>query len=121
MPSAAAGESPASGGTDDGRLEAIEQRLNQTLRALDELRTTLYRFALTLGMATALVLGAIRRKRGREPSRKAEANRLELGYVGVLTGVFIFLAVTGLMANAKDYGDAKPAVTVRVTGSMSRT
>lgn len=42
------------------RLEAVEQRLNQTLRALDELRATIYRFVLTMGMILGgLIIAAI--------------------------------------------------------------
>lgn len=40
---------PATGGLQD-RLEAVEVRLEQTIRAFDEMRTTIYRFVLTVGM-----------------------------------------------------------------------
>jgi len=46
-----AADSPAAAAAlSDERLAAIEQRLSQTLRALDDLRTTVYRVCLTLGM-----------------------------------------------------------------------
>jgi proteasome lid subunit RPN8/RPN11 len=48
---------PAAGATPaDQRLEAVEQRLYQTLRALDDLRTTVFRFSLTLGMIVAVTV-----------------------------------------------------------------
>ncbi|MFL6216867.1 MAG: Mov34/MPN/PAD-1 family protein [Blastocatellia bacterium] len=56
---AAAGSSTVASRAADERLEAVEHRLNQTLQALDELRTTIYRFALTLGMmvGVGVILG----------------------------------------------------------------
>jgi proteasome lid subunit RPN8/RPN11 len=56
---AANNSSTVAGTASDERLEAVEHRLNQTLQALDELRTTIYRFALTLGMMVGigLILG----------------------------------------------------------------
>ncbi len=71
--------------------------------------------AVALGGAVAA--SRRRRQRGRPASRRAEANRLELGYVTLLAGIVAFVVVTGFMANAKDFPDPpKPAVAVRVTG-----
>jgi cytochrome c oxidase subunit 2 len=69
-------------------------------------------------MAVALVASWWRRRQGKGPSQTAEANRIELGYLGVLTGVVIFLMVTGVIANDSDFprGDPPPpAVKVHVT------
>ncbi len=70
-----------------------------------------------LTMLTALVLSRWRRQRGREPSRRAEANKLEIGYLTVLCGVAAFLMVTSLTGNSKELpGPPKPALRVQVTG-----
>jgi cytochrome c oxidase subunit 2 len=72
---------------------------------------------VVLALAGAIAASWWRRRRGRPASRRAEANRLELGYVVVLAGIVVFLVVTGFMANARDFPDPpKPAVTVQVTG-----
>jgi cytochrome c oxidase subunit 2 len=71
---------------------------------------------VVLAMAVALALGWRRRRRGQPASRRAEANRLEIGYVSVLAIVVAFLVTTGFMANARDFSDPRPAVAVRVTG-----
>lgn len=71
---------------------------------------------VVLAMAVALVLGWRRRRRGQAASRRAEANKLEIGYATVLAGIVAFLVITGFMANAKDFSDPAPAVAVRVTG-----
>jgi cytochrome c oxidase subunit 2 len=68
-------------------------------------------------MAGAMVYGWRRARKGQGPSRKASANRVELSYLGALAGMAIFLIISSLTANAKDYPDPpKPAATVRVTG-----
>lgn len=70
-----------------------------------------------VAMTAAMLYSRYRGRRGQGPSRRSEANRLELGYVGVLAGMVVFLAVTGFSANARDFSDPpKPAVQVVVTG-----
>jgi cytochrome c oxidase subunit 2 len=72
---------------------------------------------VVVSLGGAIAASRWRRRRGRPASRRAEANRLELGYVALLAGIVVFLVVTGFMANARDFPDPpKPAVTVRVTG-----
>lgn len=72
---------------------------------------------VVLTMLTALVLSRWRRQRGREPSKRMEANKLELGYLGVLIVVAAFLMTTSLMGNSKELADPpKPVVRVQVTG-----
>ena len=66
---------------------------------------------VALTMLTALVLSRWRRQRGREPSKLMEANKLELGYLTVLSGVAAFLMVASLTGNNKELPDPpKPAV-----------
>jgi cytochrome c oxidase subunit 2 len=78
--------------------------------------------AVVFCLVVAALGGAVaaswrRRKRGQPASRRAEANRLEIGYVAVLAGIVVFLVVTGFMANARDFPDPPtPAITVRVIG-----
>jgi cytochrome c oxidase subunit 2 len=72
---------------------------------------------VVVALGGAIAASWWRRKRGRPASRRAEANRLEAGYVVVLAGIVAFLVVTGFMANARDFPDPpKPAATVQVTG-----
>jgi cytochrome c oxidase subunit 2 len=77
---------------------------------------------VVFGLVIVIMTGAMayswyRGKKGKGPLKLAEANRLELGYVGALIGMVAFLVVTGFAANAKDYPDPpKPAVQVTVTG-----
>lgn len=72
---------------------------------------------VALTMLAALVLSRRRRQRGREPSKLIEANKLELGYLTVLSGVAAFLMVASLTGNNKELPDPpKPAVRVQVTG-----
>jgi cytochrome c oxidase subunit II len=66
-------------------------------------------------MAVAVVMSWRRRRRGRDPSQRAEANKLEIGYVAVLVGVATFLVYASLSANAREFPDPKPAVRVQVT------
>ena len=40
----------------DGRLESVEVRLEQALRALDDLRTTIHRFVLSLGLIAGVAV-----------------------------------------------------------------
>jgi cytochrome c oxidase subunit 2 len=72
---------------------------------------------VVLALLSALLLSRWRRRRGGEPSKKAEANLLELGYVTALAGIVAFLIVTGLAANGRELPDPpKPAVRVQVIG-----
>lgn len=74
-------------------------------------------FGLVVGaMGGAMLLSRRRRRRGQGVSPKDEANRLELGYVFVLTAIVAFLVVTGFVANARDFHRQDPSVVVRVTG-----
>jgi cytochrome c oxidase subunit 2 len=66
-------------------------------------------------LLTSLLLSWRRRRRGRDPSRRAEANKLETGYVAVLLGIAIFLMISSVYANARDFPDPpKPALRVQV-------
>jgi cytochrome c oxidase subunit 2 len=70
-------------------------------------------------MAGAMIHSWLRGRRGREPSRRAKANRVELGYLTVLAGIAVFLIVSSFTANARVFprGDPPgPATAVRVTG-----
>jgi cytochrome c oxidase subunit 2 len=72
---------------------------------------------VVLALLTALALSRWRRKRGREPSGRAEASKLEIGYVTALAGIVAFLIVTSLAANGRELPDPpKPALRVQVTG-----
>jgi cytochrome c oxidase subunit 2 len=77
---------------------------------------------VVFGLVIVAMTGAMgyswyRGKRGKGPLRLAEANKLELGYVGALAGMVVFLVISSFSANAKDYPDPpKSAVTVAVTG-----
>lgn len=72
---------------------------------------------VALTMLTALVLSRWRRQRGREPSKRMEANKLEIGYLAVLSGIVAFLMVTSLTGNSKELPNpAKPVLRVQVTG-----
>jgi cytochrome c oxidase subunit 2 len=74
-------------------------------------------FALVFAaLLAAVALSWWRRRRGRAPARKSEANKLETGYVLALAGMVAFLVTTGLTANARDFPDPKPALRVQVTG-----
>lgn len=75
-------------------------------------------FALVvLAMAGAMLLARRRRGQGKQPSRRATADRLEIGFVTLLVVIVAFLVTTGFMANARDFNGRKPAVVaVRVTG-----
>jgi cytochrome c oxidase subunit 2 len=68
-------------------------------------------------MTGAMGYSWYRARRGRGPLKVAEANKLELGYVGALVGMVVFLVISSFSANAKDYPDPpKSAVSVAVTG-----
>jgi cytochrome c oxidase subunit II len=75
-------------------------------------------FGLVIGVMTgAMGYSWYRGRKGKGPLKLAEANRLELGYAGALTGMVVFLVISSFAANAKDYPDPPaPAVTVTVTG-----
>src|SRR5690349_1018119 len=72
---------------------------------------------VALTMLTALVLSRWRRQRGREPSKRMEANKLEIGYLAVLSGIVGFLMFTSLAGNSEELpASTKPALRVQVTG-----
>ena len=73
--------------------------------------------AVILVMTGAMVYSWYRGRKGQGPLKLAEANRLELSYLGALVGMAIFLVISSFAANAKDYpSPPKPAATVAVTG-----
>ena len=70
-----------------------------------------------LTMAIAMTISRARRRRGKESSRRAQANRLELSYLLVLAFIAAFLITTSLTLNNRETSGRKdPALTVRVTG-----
>jgi len=74
-------------------------------------------FVVVAVMVSAFALSWRRPRRGREPSKKAEANRLEIGYVTALAGIVAFLIVTSLAASNQELPHPpKPAVRVQVIG-----
>ena len=76
--------------------------------------------AVVFGLVVLFMLASFglswwRRRRGQGPSRRADAKKLETGYVAVLLGVAVFLMITGISANSRDFPDPpKPAVRVQV-------
>lgn len=68
-----------------------------------------------LAMGGALALSWRRRRQGRPASPRASADRVELGYVGILAALAVFLIATSFAANARDYPSARPALRVAVT------
>ena len=74
-------------------------------------------FGLVAGtLMIAMLLSWHRRRAGKDPSRRSEARRVELAYLGVLSGVAVFLVVASLTANARESAGPKPALRVEVTG-----
>lgn len=77
---------------------------------------------VVFGLVVAVLTGAMiyswwRGRKGQGPWQLAQANKLELGYVGALAGMVVFLVISSFSANAKDYPDPpRPAVKVTVTG-----
>src|SRR6185437_12232241 len=72
---------------------------------------------VAVGMLGAALRSWRKRRRGESPSTRAEANRLEIGYVLALGGMAVFLIVSSLTSNARDFTDPpKPAATVAVLG-----
>jgi cytochrome c oxidase subunit 2 len=65
-------------------------------------------------MIVAFAISRWRRQKGREPWQKAEANRIEFGYLGVLTGMAIFLMIASVTANAKDFPGSDPPAALHV-------
>ena len=65
-------------------------------------------------MIVAIVSSWYRRRQGKGPWQKAKANRVELGYLGVLTGMAIFLIISSLTANAKDFPGSDPPAALHV-------
>jgi cytochrome c oxidase subunit II len=66
-------------------------------------------------MLGAALLSRRRRKRGQDPSLRAKADKLEMGYVTALAGIVAFLVVASFTANAREFPDPKPALRVQVT------
>lgn len=75
---------------------------------------------ILLAIAGAMIYSWHRGRRGQGPLKLAEANRLELSYIGALFGIAVFLVISSFTANAKDYpatpSTQNPAVRVAVTG-----
>ncbi len=72
---------------------------------------------VVVGLAGAVLGSWRKRRRGEEPSPRSQNNRLEAGYVLGLFGVALFLVVSSLTSNAKDFPDPpKPVVRVQVLG-----
>lgn len=72
---------------------------------------------VVLVLLTSLLLSWRRRRRGRDASGRAEANKLEISYVAALLGIAIFLMISSVYANARDFSDPpKPALRVQVIG-----
>lgn len=59
-----------------------------------------------------------RGKHGQGPLRLTKANRLEQGYTAALVGMAIFLSISSLSANGKDY-PAPPKPAVQGSGSLA--
>lgn len=70
---------------------------------------------VVIAMLGAMLLSRRRRKRGQDPSHRATADRLEIGYVLALAGMVVFLVISSLTANAKEFSDPAPALRVQVT------
>jgi cytochrome c oxidase subunit 2 len=72
---------------------------------------------VVLGITGSMAYSWYRGRRGLGPLKLAEANRIELSYLGALVGMAIFLMISSVVANGKDYPDPpKSAVSVAVTG-----
>jgi cytochrome c oxidase subunit 2 len=72
---------------------------------------------VVMAMIGAFLLSRRRRKRGQDPSRRATADRLEVGYVAALAGIVGFLVYSSFAANAREFPDPpKAALRVQVTG-----
>jgi cytochrome c oxidase subunit 2 len=70
---------------------------------------------VALAMVIAVLLSRRRRRRGQTSSQKAEANKLEVGYLGVLVVTAAFVATLSLTLNNRETADPpKPAITVEV-------
>jgi cytochrome c oxidase subunit II len=70
---------------------------------------------VVLALAGALALSWRRRRQGRPASPRASADRVEVGYVAVLSVLAVFLIATSFAANARDFPSVKPALRVAVT------
>lgn len=69
-----------------------------------------------MAMVGAFLLSRRRRRRGQDPSRRAEANRLEIGYVLALAGIVGFLVYSSFAANAREFPETKAPLRIQVTG-----
>lgn len=92
----------------------------QTFAQLFGQDTTIAEVVFGLVVATMIVAVAqswYRHRHGKDASRKATANRVELSYLAALTGMAIFLMIASVTANGKDFpsSDPKPAMQVQVT------
>src|SRR5438067_9298111 len=73
-------------------------------------------FGLVLAaMLVAFGISFYRRRRGRGASKRSENNPLELGYVGVLVGMAVFLVVTSFSTTAAFFRDPPAPLQIRVT------
>jgi cytochrome c oxidase subunit 2 len=70
---------------------------------------------ICLTVLVAITLSWWRHRRGRGPSEKAEANRLELSYVAALVGIVVFLVISSFAANGKESADPPATYRVQVT------
>jgi cytochrome c oxidase subunit II len=70
---------------------------------------------VTAVLGAAVLVSRRRRRRGQGPSQRAEANRLEIGYVALLAAIVVFLVASSFRSNAREFPDPKPAVRVQVT------
>lgn len=83
------------------------------------LETAIAEVVFGLVVATMLVaFGAswYRRRHGKGPSRRAKHDPLELGYLGALFGMAIFLISLSFSSNASFWADPPSTLTVRATG-----
>jgi cytochrome c oxidase subunit 2 len=69
-------------------------------------------------VAAAMIVGLAgswwRRRTGKGPSQKMEANRIELSYLGVLVGMAIFLMISSVTANDGDFPGGDPPAAVKI-------
>lgn len=70
---------------------------------------------VALAMLVAFAGSWRRRRRGRGSSQVSQRNKLELGYVGLLTAVVLFLMVFSVTKTNSFFTDPPPDLTVKVT------
>lgn len=71
-------------------------------------------FVVLAVLGVSMLLSRRRRRRGQGPSHRAEANRLEAGYVMALAGIVTFLIFSSLTENHRETDPSRPAVRVEV-------